>query len=252
MTPKPQANTLDTIYNEDCLETMKRMPDDSIDLVITSPPYNMRTRIRNGEYTTREKSEHFSKKYDHFGDDLSIEEYENHHTEVLTELLRVSGLVFWNIQLVTGSKEAVFKIIGKFATQIRDVIVWDKGHGQPAMHEGVLNKATELIIVFEADGRKGRTFGKYEFDRGTLQDIWRFGRGGKGQNKGHGAVFPEELVAHILTNFTKENEVVYDPFMGTGTVARVCKNLNRSYIGSEISKEYCDIAEERLGQGVIL
>ena len=54
------------IFNEDCLETMKRLKDKSVDLVVTSPPYNMRTRIRNGEYTTRELSEHFSKKYSHF------------------------------------------------------------------------------------------------------------------------------------------------------------------------------------------
>ena len=53
------------IYNMDCLEGLKLLSDNSVDLVVTSPPYNMRTRIRNGEYTTREKSEHFSKKYAH-------------------------------------------------------------------------------------------------------------------------------------------------------------------------------------------
>ena len=61
------------IYNRDCLEGLKELPDNSVDMVLTSPPYNMRTRIRNGQYTVREHSEHFSKKYKYFGDDLPIE-----------------------------------------------------------------------------------------------------------------------------------------------------------------------------------
>ena len=248
---KPE-DMINQIVLGDCLETMRRMPDNFVDCIITSPPYNMRTRIRNGEYTTRERSEHFSKKYEHFGDDLSIEDYEATHTKALAEMMRVSSLVFWNIQIVTGSKEAVFKILGKFAEQIRDVVIWDKGSGQPAMHEGVLNRATELIIAFEPDGRKGRTFAKHDFKRGTVQDIWRFGRGGKGLVKAHAAVFPEKLVGFIIQNFTKEDETIYDPFLGTGTVAKVAKDLNRNYIGSEISKEYCDIAEERLRQEALV
>ena len=66
---------LNKIYHEDCLDTMSRMGDKFIDLTVTSPPYNMRTRIRNGKYTTREKGEHFSKKYKHFDDALSIEDF---------------------------------------------------------------------------------------------------------------------------------------------------------------------------------
>ncbi len=100
------------IHNECCLDTLKRFEDKSIDLVVTSPPYNMRTRIRNGKYTTREKSEHFSKKYKHFDDALPIEEFYSFHSEVLNELLRVSKIVCYNFQIVTGSKEAFFKIIG--------------------------------------------------------------------------------------------------------------------------------------------
>ena len=106
----------------DCLEGLKLLSDNSVDLVVTSPPYNMRTRIRNGEYTTREKSEHFSKKYEHFSDDLTIEEYYDFHKNVLTELLRVSKCVLWNYQIVTGSKEAVFKLIGDFSDKIKDII----------------------------------------------------------------------------------------------------------------------------------
>src|SRR3990167_10191713 len=109
------------IYNEDCLETMKRMPDNSIGCIITSPPYNMRLRIRNGEYTQREMGAHFSKKYTDFADALPMEEYYKLHSQVLKEMLRVSPIVFWNIQIVTGSKEGIFKIIGDFAKEITDI-----------------------------------------------------------------------------------------------------------------------------------
>ena len=235
-----------TVIKGDCLEVMKEIPDKSVDCIITSPPYNMRTRVRNGKYTTKEKSEHFSKKYSHFGDDLSIEEYESFHTKVLNECLRISSIVFWNIQIVTGSKEAVFKIIGKFAKNIVDIVVWDKGFGQPAMHSGVLNRGYELIIILEPNRKAGRTFTKYKFKRGELQDIWRLGRGGKGKIKIHTAVFPETLVETVLKNFTSENEIILDPFAGSGTTGVAAKNLNRNYILIEKEQEYIDIINKRL------
>ena len=88
------------LINGNCLEEMKKLQDNSIDLIITSPPYNMRTRIRNGKYSKREKSEHFSKKYDHFGDDLSIEGFYSFHKQVLTEMLRICPIVFYNIAII--------------------------------------------------------------------------------------------------------------------------------------------------------
>ena len=65
-------------------------------------------------------------------------------------------------------------------------------------------------------------------------------------NKDHGAVFPEELVYKILDNFSKEGDVIYDPFMGTGTTAFVANSMNRKYVGSEILKEYVKFSEKRL------
>lgn len=225
---------------------MKTLPDKSVDCIITSPPYNMRLRIRNGQYTQREFGAHFSKKYKNFGDALPMEEYYYFHSSCIKEMLRISPIVFWNIQIVTGSKEAVFKIIGDFSRQITDVIVWDKGFGQPAINNGVLNRGYELIIVFEAERKNGRTFNKYYFDRGTLQDIWRLGRGGKGKIKSHTAVFPESLVKTILKNFTKEQDIVLDPFAGTGTTGVACVDTKRNFILIEKDPEYCKIAEERI------
>lgn len=236
---------LDHIYNEDCLDTLKRMKNDSIDCVITSPPYNMNLRIRNGKYCSRQIVKELSTKYSNFNDNLPIEEYNKFHSLVLTELLRVSKVVFYNIQIVTGSKRSIFKMIGDFHENLKDIIVWDKGVAQPAMQQQVLNRRTELILVFEKDYPISRQFRYANFERGTLTDIWEIKRGKK-ISKEHGAIFPEELVSKIVENFTNIGEVVYDPFMGLGTTAVVCKKLKRKFVGSEISKPYLSIIEERL------
>jgi len=238
-----------TLIQGDCLEKMKEIADGSIDLVFTSPPYNMRTRIRNGKYTSREKSENFSKKYSNFGDDLSIDEYYNFHSKVLKEALRISNTVLWNISIVTGSKEAIFKIIGEFSKNIKDLIVWDKGHGQPAMHTGIINRATEIIFIFQNE-KTGRFIENYNWNRGELSDIWRI-KPTRSIAKGHGAVFPTELAEKVISNFSKENDTVLDLFMGSGTTGVACKKLNRNFIGIELDKDYFEIAKNRIYDKVI-
>ena len=71
--------TLNKVYNEDCLKTLKKIPDNFIDTVITSPPYNMNLRIRNGKYCSRQIVKEISTKYDDFADNLPIEDYFNLH-----------------------------------------------------------------------------------------------------------------------------------------------------------------------------
>ena len=237
---------LDSIFNESCIDTMKRIPDNFVDVVITSPPYNMNLRIRKGEYCSRQIVKEISTKYQDFADNLPIDEYNKFHTEVLRELLRISNLVFYNIQIVTGSKRSIFKMIGEFSDQLKEIIVWDKGNGQPAMQEQVLNRRTELILVFENDYPISRQFRSATFKRGTLEDIWEIKRERKQGVENHGATFPQQLIKTILDNFTKEGDIVYDPFLGTGTTAVVSKKLNRRYIGSELSKDYYKICQEQL------
>ncbi len=239
------------IFNEDCLKTLKRLDDNSIDCVITSPPYNMNLRIRNGKYCSRQIVKELSTKYSNFDDNLPIEEYNKFHSKVLRELLRVSKVVFYNIQIVTGSKRSIFKMIGDFNESLKDIIVWDKCVSQPAMQKQVLNRRTELILVFESDYPISRQFRYGQFDRGTLQDIWEIKRGKK-ISKNHGATFPEELVHKILDNFTKEGDIIYDPFMGVGTTAIVAKKMNRKFLGSEINNEYYNLIMERLNNEVNL
>jgi site-specific DNA-methyltransferase (adenine-specific)/modification methylase len=233
------------LLHGDCLEVMKTIPDASIDLTITSPPYNMRTRVRNGKYTTREKSEHFSKKYEHFDDALPINEFYEFHSKVLNELLRVSKIVCYNFQIVTGSKEAFFKMIGDFNKQIKDIIIWDKNTGQPAMHSNILNSCYEFILIMENDSIAGRHITNAKFKRGEMNNILRIKRGKKIDGS-HGAVFPEDLVSQLMLAFSNEYNVILDPFMGTGTTGVVAKQLNREFIGIELTKEYLDIATARI------
>ena len=247
---------LNTIYHESCLQTLSRMDDDFVNLVITSPPYNMNLRIRNGKYCSRqvknkhnEKVDEFSNKYNYFSDNLPIDEYYDFHLKVLKELLRVSPIVFYNIQIVTGSKRAFFKIIGEMSDYLKEIIVWDKTHAQPAMQQQVLNRQSELILVFDKYNAISRQFKNANFERGTLNDVWQIKRDTyKSPEKTHSATFPEALIEKIILNFSNENDIVYDPFSGLGTTALVASKNNRKYIGSEIIQEYIDISNNRINK----
>lgn len=113
------------------------------------------------------------------------------------------------------------------------------------MAHKVLNRRTELILVFDSKNAISRQFEKANFERGTLDDLWQIKRGKKIADN-HSAVFPEELVSTIIRNFSNENDIVYDPFMGTGTTAVVAKKLNRHFLGSELNKKYFEVIKHRL------
>ncbi len=235
------------IYNESCIDTLKKIPDNFVEAVITSPPYNMNLRIRNGEYTSRQIVKEISTKYEGFPDNLPIDDYYNFHREVISELLRVSNRIFYVVQIVTGSKRAIFKIIGEFSEKLKDIIIWDKKVAQPSIGAQILNRRSELILVFENDYPISRQYRNASFKRGTLNDIWSIGRQNSKSSK-HGAVFPEELVQTIIKNFTAEGDIVYDPFLGTGTTAIVAKKMNRKFIGSELLTDYFEISKQRIAE----
>lgn len=233
------------IYNESCVDTLSKISDNSVNIVITSPPYNMNLRIRNGKYCSRQIVKEISTKYINFDDNTPIDDFYEFHSKVISELLRVSSIVFYNIQIVTGSKRAFFRIIGEYSDYLKDIVIWDKGVAQPAMAQNVLNRQSELILIFDSKNAISRQFKESYFKRGTLSDIWNIKRGKK-IDKSHGAVFPEELVEVILKNFSKENDLVYDPFMGLGTTAVVAKRMNRNFIGSETNQTYFNIINDRI------
>lgn len=228
-----------------CLEVLSTLPDASVDCVVTSPPYNMNLRIRNGKYCSRQIVKEISSKYEGFDDNLPMEEYFTFNKQVLRELLRVADLVFYNVQFLTGNKPALFRLLGEFHTQVKEFIVWDKVNAEPAICEGVLNSRFEAIIVLQRSKPESRKFNSAQFGRGTLSNVWQIKRGAKIHGS-HGAVFPLELAEFIVSNFTQEGSTVLDPFMGTGTAGAACKKLNRRFIGIELLQHYYDVADERI------
>ena len=248
---------IDKIYNEDCIETMKRMPDNFIDLTVTSPPYdNLR-------------------KYNGFCFD-----FEN----VAKQLYRVTkegGVVVWVVgdATVNGSetgtsfRQALYFMECGF--NLHDTMIWAKDGGgaigsnlsytQNFEYMFVLSKgrpkATNLIadkpnLSFGQDKsgvgrRKADGTLKVEHRKESSQfskrnNWWLLVPGTEECSKLHPAVFPDKLAADHIRSWSNEDDLVYDCFMGSGTTAKMAMTLNRHYIGSEISEEYCKIIDKRL------
>lgn len=240
---------IDKIYNTDCLEGMRSLPDGCVEAVITSPPYNLCLRVRGNQYTHRTKGEerkglNVNKYTNGLSDSLEMEDYFNWQCECIDEMLRVStGMVFYNIQAVTGNKWAVFKILGKYADRIREVMIWDKMGAEPAVGNRILNSEYEFIIVFDHGDCKGRQFSVFNAERGTLSNVLRIGK--NHENK-HRAAFPLMLPQMLAHHFTHRGGVILDPFVGSGTTAVACIKEKRHFIGFEISEEYYKLACKRI------
>lgn len=233
-----------------CLDVLRGMEDDSADLVLTSPPYNMNLRISTRKdgtirHHSRQIVKELTTKYKNFDDNLSLDEYFEFNKNVITELLRVAPMVFYNVQFLTGNKSALFRLIGEFSDQIKDIIVWDKVNAQPAIRDNVLNSQFEVVIIFEREGAAARRFSNGNFERGTLSNHWSIKREAK-QHKEHGAIFPETLVEQVVGNFSKEGDTILDPFMGTGTTGVVSRRLGRKFIGIEMDPDYFAFSEDRI------
>lgn len=233
-------------YNEDCLITMAKMPDNFCSTIITSPPYNFNLRIHTGKYTKRSINE--KTKYNgSYLDNLSMNDYFEWQKNCITEMIRVSeNYVFYNIQMLTGNKVALFKLFGHFAEQINEVMIWDKMYAEPAISSNVLNSQFEYIIVFSKNGIS-RQFDNANFERGTLSNVLSIPKNSGNKNSEvHTACFPSKLPYTIIKEFTKTNDIIYYPFMGTGTTAKAAIALNRNYVGSEINVNYCNVISKEV------
>jgi len=208
---------INKIYNENCLDTMARMKDNSIDIVFTSPPYN---RKRNDKYT--------------FYEDTKLNYYE-FLVNVIDECIRISkGNVYVNIMKNYYNKQDVFKLFGKYHKEIYELFIWEKSNPLPASGLSITN-AYEFIICFGKSLKSNKTYTKNHLTTSVAK-----------MYKEHKAVMNNKTALFFIENFTKKKDIVYDPFMGCGTTAVICKINNRNYIGSEIIKEYCEIAEKRI------
>lgn len=234
------------LIHGDCLDEMKKLPDKVADVAITSPHYNMNLRVRNGKYVSRQVVKELSTKYHEFSDNRTMQEYFEFNKTALEQMLRLSDLVFFNIQMITGNKPALFQLLGHFSEQMKEMIVWDKTHAQPSISKGCMSSRYEMIWVLSQDKAMTRSFQNAKFNRGKLDNLWEIPRSKQRFESYHGATFPEELVSKIITNFTDEGDTVLDPFLGTGTTYRACQKEGRDCIGIEISKQYLDITRNQI------
>ncbi len=253
---------LNSIYAEDCLITMGLMQSNFLDLTITSPPYDD-MRAYEGNSTI---------------------EFHKIATE-LFRVTKEGGVVVWVIgdqtknanESGTSFKQALyFKEIGfnLFDTMIylkkpRGACGNNKTYWQTFEYMFVFSKGSPKTInlIYDRenkDSRKGDRGTKRLHDgtlfnhsrggykkQGRRTNVWEYnvGRGHSTKDEiafKHPAIYPEKLAEDHVISWSNEGDVVYDPFMGSGTTAKVCKLKNRFYIGSEINPEYVKYAEERL------
>lgn len=230
------------VHVEDCMLTMRRLPDSCIDLVVTSPPYNVwrnrRTQAAKADYWSRTNIV-----YDNHSDKMADAAYEDWQVTVLNELGRVikpTGTIAYvhKDRITDFVCVSPLSWIERSDLVVRQRITWDRC-GMQAFNNVRFYRNDEDIYLL---GTCAKGF-KWNKEAAKWMSVWRIPPARKG---GHPAPFPEEIPFRLIQAFTDEGDVVYDPFMGSGTTALVAERLNRRWIGSEISEAYRDITIQRL------
>jgi DNA modification methylase len=219
------------LYNGDCLEIMQDMPDNSVDYVLTSPPYNI-GRSRNTKSKQKGKYEHFTDKR---------KDYLDWSIKVIDELLRITkNHIFYNIQANYYNKKDVYKLIGHYSDKLIQNFIWTKQVTSPASQHYAITNSVEYILGLS---NQTRIKGNKIYSTNHIHSSQRAKK-----NKSHNAVMPTEIADYFISNFTQEEETILDPFMGIGTTGISCVSMNRQFIGIELVKEYYKIAKERIDE----
>ena len=246
-------------------EKMNEIPDNTIDLIVTSPPYNIKINYGN-KWNKRKIVSSKSIKYE---DNLNEENYLKMIKKVSLECKRVlkkNGTVFFNLKnrLIDDEIRPPFWIIEFFkGLYLKNIIIWNFDWGGSTSRR--FSSRYEYIFFFSKDKKKW-TFNlddiaipsvNYRPDRYKTQfknpsDVWKIPlvSGNSIERTGHPAQYPEKLIERIILATTNKKDLVLDPFMGSGTTANVAKKLGRNYVGYETNKEYIDIANKRLKKNV--
>jgi modification methylase len=224
----------------DALDVMGRMPSGSVDLVITSPPYNIRNSTGNGLKNGRggkwERAA-LQNGYSHHEDCMPHDAYVAWQRTCLGEMLRVisdDGAIFYNHKwrVQGGLLQDRQDIVAGFP--VRQIIIW-KRKGGINFNPGYFLPTYEVIYLIAKPGfrlkPKANGFG----------DVWEFMQEVRNT---HPAPFPVELIDRIVQSTS--GKTILDPFVGSGTTAISALNFGRNYIGIDISPEYCAMAEARI------
>lgn len=250
------------IVNMPCLEGMELMMDEkSVDLIVTSPPYNM--------------SREYDIKMDFYDFLEDMEEVIGRCDKVLKD----NGAICW--QVGTYVEDGVIypfdiyyhNIFDKLGYKLRNRIIWTYGHGLhctkrlSGRYETIMWYTKGDEYTFNLDpirvpqkypkkkAYRGKRKGQYSCNpKGkNPSDIWDISnvKCNHPEKTSHPCQFPEALVTRLVLALSNEGNVVFDPYMGSGTVAKVCKENDRTYYGFEVNNEYIKIANERLQQSLI-
>jgi len=228
----------------DCLMDMKEIESNTIDVIVTSPPYNKKGlsggKVKPGNQVWKK----FNIDYSTYDDDLTEEEYSLWMIDILNEMMRIikpDGSIFFNHK-PRRHKNKVYlptDFISKSDLSLYQLIIWNR-LSSPNIRKDVLLPCTEHIYWLVKS--KPKTY-KENIDSKYQSEVWTINpdKGSK-----HPAPFPEKLVENCLLLTSLENDLVLDPFLGSGTVAVVSKKLKRNFIGMELDSNYLDITKSRL------
>jgi len=231
------------LFNKDCLQVMKELTDDSVDLILTDPPYNLGNFMRERQTNLKKMRSNF------FGnagwDDLDFDEWKNQIEEFFKEANRIlkkrgSLIVFMAIIKV----ETMIDLASKNGFYYKTTGIWHKKNPMPRNMNLHFINSTEAWIYFVNDAKTG-TFNN---SGKAIHDFIETSVSPKSEKLhiAHPTQKPEKLFEHFVEILTNVGDTVLDPFMGSGTSGVVAKRLQRNFIGCELDSEYFKGAESRI------
>jgi modification methylase len=221
---------------------MKEMPNSSIDLVVTSPPYNLKNSTGNGMKDGRGgkwAGAALVNGYSHYDDNMPHDKYVKWQRDCLSEMFRLiknDGAIFYNHKwrVQDGLLQDRQDIVSGFP--VRQIIIWRR-KGGINFNPGYFLPTYEVIYII------AKPDFKLVPKSNAVGDVWEFTQEMK---NGHPAPFPVALIDRIISSTNAQ--IILDPFMGSGTTAVVAMGLKRKYIGIELSPDYCKMAEDRINK----
>ena len=228
------------VHCMDCITLMNRLPAESIGMIVTSPPYNIKNSTGNGLKNGsggKWPQAGLLRGYEDHSDDMPYPEYviwQRKCLEAMMRVLRRDGAIFYNHKwrVQNGLIQDRAEILEGFP--VRQIIIW-KRKGGINFNPGYFLPTYEVIYLI------AKPDFKLTPKANAQGDVWEIPQA---RDNEHPAPFPIELAQRCIA--ATQGGVVFDPFMGSGTTAIAAEILNREWIGSEISVNYCKIAEKRL------
>ncbi len=235
-----------TLWHGDCLEVMAQLDDDSVDIVVTSPPYNMGlTPGGNGRGTykhTTQKARRFAAGYGEHDDAMQQVDYDAWQRRVLAECWRVARLaVFYNHRPRVEHGLLRDPLGNDFGIPLRQRIVWNRGTGIDVNTRQFCTRGEYIYLFAKPD------FRLVSHAASGMGDVWDLGI--EYGIKEHPAPFPVSLPTRCIEATGARS--VLDPFSGSGTTLRAAADLGVRGIGIELEERFCDLSVKRLSQGAL-